>query len=319
MKRAWVAVSLACLLACSKDHEGERDTKGRSSATIGGSTPIASADAAADAGVDPKSQVEGSYVTLAWSGTITQKTGTAPPVGTACTLSVHGGAPHPRFGPGHDAMSVTCGDKTLFDEKDVTTGATNRDFELTEYPVAGEVSAFRYELRAYDRGERTGRNQLDARTAQNELTVYSETIPTFRVTIKLAGKRDVRRGKPLFFENIPPFDTVSKWTATLGSSKGALPFAGKTCTLRVSPGDAQHNCRAMLECDKTMQYGADPNDFCECNVDHGNLLGVADKKPTPVDGDPSLVTDFTARTMTFADEPAGRAPWSASFTLAPAE
>lgn len=44
-----------------------------------------------------------------------------------------------------------------------------------------------------------------------------------------------------------------------------------------------------------------------------------DLKPTPVDSDPSIVADLVAKTATFADEPANRAPWSASFTLAPIE
>jgi hypothetical protein len=315
MRRA-AAIVAACLIACSKHgNESERDTKGRATAIIGTSTavaPVATADAAREASIE--SPIEGAYVTLTWPGTITQVTGAAPAVGTACTLSAHAGM-LPTYAPSHDAMSVTCGDKTLYDDKDAIAGATSQFFLLSESPVMGEASAFRYDVHAFDKGERTGRNQIDVATESNKVTVFSETIPTFRVTIKLAAKREVRHGKPLFTENIPLFSTVPKFTAALTSTKGAPPFASKTCALVISPGDAKHNCRAKLTCGTSTPYGFGEDDFCDCTVDHGRVVSLGDMKPTPVDGDPSLVADLNAKTATLADEPAGRAPWSASFTL----
>ena len=312
---AATAIAVACALSCSRHDASERDTKGRGEAIIGGT--ITTVEAAREASAGPDSLVEGVYVTLTWPGKITESTGTAPAVGTACTLSVHGGMLR-KQSPAHDRMTVTCGNKKIFDEADAINGVTSALFVLSEHPIFGEVSAFRYELLAHDKGERTGRNQIDARTTLNEVTVYSETIPTFRVEIKLDPKRDIRRDKPLYFDDIPPFSTVSKWTASLTSSKGGVPFTGKTCNLAISPGDAKHNCLVQLECAKKIQYGADADDYSICNVDMGNVVGVDDRKPTPVDGDPALRADLAALKMTFADEPANGAPWSASFTLAPA-
>jgi hypothetical protein len=316
---AWV-VGLLVVVGChGHSDKSERDTKGRSTAVIGDNTTTTTSTVTSvpEAGVDAGSVVEIKFVTIAWTASITQSAGAAPSVGTACTVTTHAGALK-STSASHDALRVECGTKTLFDESDITDVPTRASFSLVETPLVGEVSAFTYEMKASDTGPRTGRNQLKVDTAKGTMTVFRDTIPTFRVTMTIPHKRDPRRGLPLFLANVPAFTIVSKSMLTLTSSKGPLPFGGKTCELRISPGNSKQNCMVQLECAKKIVYGGDPDpSFDTCTIRDGRPIAFSDQKPTPIDGDPALSADLDAKTVTFADEPASGAPFSAAFTLTP--
>lgn len=315
----WLLAAIV-LIGCGKHHDSsERDTKGRSTAVIG-EGKIATAAATTTTVVaapsrDPAS-VELGTVTLSWPGKITQSNGKAPPIGSSCALNVLASSASPTK-YGKDVVTVTCGAQTLYDWNAKASGQVNWDFRMTEWPLPGAVSSFEYRLAASDVGARTGdRSQFSVSTKDKELVVFSEIAPTFRVKIALDSVRAVRSGKPLFEAAIPPFPSVIKSKAALASSKGALPFTGKSCELRISPGMSTHNCIVRLECNAKIVFGLNDTGWEDCTLDaSGAPVAVSDTKPTPQDHDPELTVDMNAKTAVLADELANGTSYSASFTL----
>jgi hypothetical protein len=313
----WVIVALL-LVSCRNHDKSDRDTKGRSSAVIGGNTSTATAGTPlAEAGIprDPAS-VELGSLWLTWTGKIRESTGKAPPVGTSCTLNAHARSATPDT-VGQDQLNVMCGIQMLYDEHATYTGQQAWEYLLTETPVADQVSVYAYRLHASDVGVRTGdRNQLTVSTKEKELIVFRDIAPTFRVKIDVDPSTPPRAGKPIFEKNIPPFDVVVKSTATLTSSKGTLPFTGKTCELRISPGWRDSNCQVRLECNKKLVYGVgNVGGWNYCALANSVPVSFSDTKPTTKDNDPELTVDLNAKTAVFADELANGSTYSATFTL----
>ncbi len=312
----WV-IAVLLLASCHHHDKSERDTKGRSGAVIGATTATA-ATTTVDAGLprDPTS-VELGSLSLTWIGKIRESTGKAPPIGTVCTLTTHARSASPDT-VAHDQLSVQCGTQTLYDEHATYTGQQAWDYRLWENPVADVVSVFWYQLAASDVGVRTGdRNQFTVSTKDKELVVFRDIAPTFRVKIDIDRNSASRSGKPIFEKTIPPFAAVVTSKATLTSSKGTLPFTGKTCELRISPGWRDSNCQVRLECNKKLVYPATNNvgGWNHCALTNSMPVSFADTKPTPKDTDPALSVDLTAKTMVLADELPNGSTYNATFTL----
>lgn len=316
MRYALLAVLLVC---CGRDHKSERDTKDRSTAIIGGETH-SMVEAAAPLPPPPTTYardtnvVENGPVTLTWSGPITASSGKAPAIGTTCALST--AITMKERNAWTHAWVVTCGSQKLYDENDKLNGTSHTGNSLDESAVAGKVSVFRYALKASDIGARAGdRSQMSISTKDNELVVFREIPPTFRVTIKVPRWTQERSGKPMFDDNVPPFTDVVKKKATLTSSKGPLPFVGKTCELRMSPASAKYSCRVQVECANKIVFGTENSGFENCVVDGGFPVSMVDDKPTPEDSDPKLTVDTNAKTMVLGDVAKDGTTYTASFTL----
>ena len=311
------AGALAVLLVACRSHEhdkGERDTKERSTAIVTGSTIV-------DAGVveaghvrDP-ALVENGPVTLAWTGTIKQSTGKAPPVGTSCTMSVDFTVTE-EFQPRKRHIAIACGSTSLYDSAASMSGTTHTEFSLGEDQVAGKIAVFDYRLKASDVGTRTGeRNQMTVSTKDRELIVFREIAPTFRVTINLASTAPRREGKPVWESEIPPFRQVVTVKATMNSSTGTLPFTGKTCDVVFSPGTATHNCRVQVTCGGKLVFGIGTSGYESCFMRDDLPFRVIDSEPTPVDHDPILSVDTSDKTMSLSDKLDNGTTYSATFHL----
>src|SRR5258706_5310043 len=100
-------------VACRQKTHGERDTKERSTTTIAATvasttTTLTPAKPKRDSNV-----VETTEVALAWTGTIRESTGKAPPVGTTCTLTTPFRVTDANIWS--HAFVVTCGTQKLYD------------------------------------------------------------------------------------------------------------------------------------------------------------------------------------------------------------
>jgi hypothetical protein len=311
----WIIAALLLLASCRSHDKSERDTKGRSSSVIGNTTPTATT-AVVEAGVtrDP-TVVELGFLWVTWNGKIRESTGKAPPVGTTCTMSAHVRSTAPDA-VGQDQLNVVCGSQMLYDEHATYKGQQAWEYLLWETPVADSVSVYTYRLHASDIGARTGdRNQLTVSTKDKELIVFRENAPTFRVKIEIDPKSAPRSGKPIFEHNSPPFGVVVTAKATLTSSKGTLPFTGKTCELRISPGWTDYNCQVRLECNSKLLYGTGTSGWNHCLLSSGAPVSFTDAAPSTKDNDPELSVDLNAKTAVFADELANGSTYSANFTL----
>jgi hypothetical protein len=301
--RAWWFVPLA-IASCHHPATTERDRKERAE-TVGDPT------------IRDQTAVETNPVTLTWPGTVKTSTGKAPAVGTPCIMATTLKSTNADE-ISHDAWTVSCGGKKLYDEADEVRGTSHTDYVITEHTTFGEPSTFGYSLKASDVGTRAGaRSQITVSTTDHELIVYRETAPTFRVVIDVVAMTGTRHGKPLFEDDIPPFPNVIHEKATLTSSTGVLPWKSKTCDLAVSPGWKTYSCYVHIACDApSLAFGGSSGNGAEsCAMKNGRPATVADVEPTGKDGDPRLSFDLDAKTMTLGDDNDDGTTYSASFKL----
>lgn len=99
------------------------------------------------------------------------------------------------------------------------------------------------------------------------------------------------------------------------SSKGKLPFSGKSCELVISPGWTKYNCNVQLTCGGTLVFGANGSGNEQCTLQNGKPVSFTDTEPTSKDDDPELSVDLVAKTATLADVYGDGTTYSASFTL----
>ena len=296
--RAWWVLLLVC--SCH-EHTSERDRKER-------------AEALGDETRD-QTQVHTVPVTLTWTGAIKTSTGKAPLVGTPCIMATTLESTGPDSLK-HDQWTVSCGGTKVFDETDAVNGTSHTDYTITEHVAFGEVSAFSYSLKATDIGPRAGaRSQITVSTSDSELIVFREIAPTFRITIDIAKNTEVRRGKPLFEVDIPPFNTIIHKKAKRATNTGVLPFRGDVCDLAISPGWSKYPCMVHVQCGDVLAFGGNGGNE-KCVLQNGAPVSLADIEATPVDGDPLLSFDLAKNTATLADNAAdGGAIYWTVFTL----
>jgi hypothetical protein len=205
----------------------------------------------------------------------------------------------------------------LYDENASSTGSRHTENSLWELAASGKLATWRYRIKASDVGTRTGdRNQMSISSADHELIVFREIAPTFRVKIKVDRFSNDRAGKPMFDDSVPEFQALLVRKATLTTSKGPLPFSGKTCDVVITPdGRGKTNCLVQITCGSKTVFGGDLGAGHEdCGLENGAPVDVVDSQPTPDDGDPLLTLDTRTKTMVLSDV-IGAINYSASFTL----
>jgi hypothetical protein len=310
--RVYVLMGLGVVaFGCHEEHGRERDRKNRFK-TEDPSTPVA-ATTSSKVNIRDATAVEVGAQTYAWTGVIRESTGTAPAVGKTCVLTTHVWSTS-NTTINHDMLTVACEGRTLYDDHASFGGQQQWELRLRETP-AFEPSTFAYSLTANDIGTRTGdRNQLTASTRDGEIVVFRDIAPTFRVKIATSGDGPVRRGKPIFENDIPPFTESVSRKAKLTSSTGTLPFGAKECELLIVPGSKGHNCRARVKCASQVIFGLRTTGFEDCTLDAaGRPVAFTDKDPTSVDKDPALTVDLTANTASLSDDTPTN--YSATFAL----
>jgi hypothetical protein len=319
--RDLVGLLVVCsfVVGACKSHEdaSERDHKGRSSARVGDPPPTTTATTATGTGRFSRdsSAVEVGAYTYRWTGTIRESTGKAPAVGKTCTLMSNVWSTSATT-INHDMLKVICDGQTLYDDQARMSGQAQWEMRLGEN-TAFETSTYTYELTIHDIGVRTGdRNQLTASTKDNELIVFRDISPTFRVTVLLDATKPTRHGKPIFETEIPPFANIVTRQATLATSSGPLPFTGKTCVLVIAPGSSRHNCRVRLTCAANIVFGTNTSGYEDCKLDAtGVPTGFVDLDPTSVDHDPEMTVDLGHNSMLLSDVLPNGSTYSATFTL----
>jgi len=281
-----------------------------------------SAPAATTASPTPSSQtpapnLETSPVTLTWKGKLTASSGSAPPVGSPCTLTTTVRS-RPTGMPSYDRLTLECRGDMLYDSSVPLSGAASTTFGLDEEPQAGVVDVFRYFLQSQDVGARTGaRAQITVDTRKHEVTAFRDAAPAFHVQATVDELTAERRGRPITAASVPPFGDVVSRTAKVVAKSGAVPFAASSCELLVSPAYSQtYTCRVLLTCGGHLAYGEGTEGFDKCTLSGGQPVSFADVKPTPLDGDPELTCDLGAGTCTLGDTTKSGATYSVTFALA---
>jgi hypothetical protein len=279
------------------------------------STPAVTATASAAA---PAPDLETSPVTLTWKGKLTASSGSAPPVGSPCTLTTTVRS-RPTGMPSYDRLTLECRGDMLYDSNVPLSGASSYTFGIDEEPQAGVVDVFRYFLKSQDVGARTGaRAQITVDTRKHDVTAFRDAAPTFHVQATVDELTAERRGRPITAGSVPPFGNVVSRMAKVLTRSGPVPFVASSCEMLVSPGyAATYTCRVVLTCGGKVVYGEGTEGFDKCTLPAGQPVSFADVKPTPVDGDPELACDLGAGTCTLGDTTKSGATYSVTLALAP--
>jgi hypothetical protein len=271
-----------------------------------------------DAGAAPPLDVESGRVALSWGARLVSSTGAAPPAGSPCTLTAT--VSSRGTATAHQELLVLqCQGKVLYDSSAPLNGMANMSFGLAETPVAGDVLAFVYALRAEDTGSRSApRAQIAVGTPDGVMEAFRDTLPSFRVRAKIDRLTAVRRGKAITADAVPPFDAVVVRKAKVVAKSGAVPFAASACEMRISPAyQKKHTCRVVLTCAGRAIYGGAEGGFDECQLADRQPVSFVDAYPTPSDGDPQLSADLSADTATLGDTSKTGATYSVTFALSP--
>jgi serine/threonine protein kinase len=135
-------------------------------------------------------------VQLTWKAQVTGATGLHLGSGATCKIEA---AATPRSGkePDVDHTRITCGTQVLYDQDTPLNGISMWSAGLRETPAPGKTSTFREALVYSDKGERSGKSQAAIDTTQSQALVFSDDIPTFRVTLSVEPFTQ-REGSPLF-------------------------------------------------------------------------------------------------------------------------
>ena len=260
--------------------------------------------------------LETSPVTLTWKAHLTASSGSAPPAGSPCNLSVTVTS-KPSGEPNQDQLTLQCQGQMLYDSKAPLNGMSNWSFGLDETPVAGLVGVYRYQMRAGDTGPRSApRAQISLNTDKHVVEAFRDEAPSFRVRASVDASTAERRGRAITADSVPPFAEVVERKAKVTSKSGSVPFGATSCDLKVSPGYSKgHNCRVTLVCGGQTAYGAGTQGFDDCSMVDGHPLTFVDAYPTPSDGDPEINCNLEAGTATLGDTSKAGVTYSVTFAL----
>ncbi len=259
--------------------------------------------------------IESGPVTLIWKGKLRASTGAAPRPGNACTLTARVRSNGARASK--DLVSFQCGGSVLYDSSLPLEGMSSSRFGVGEQPISGEVAQFDYVIEAQDVGTRSGpKAQLSANSKAGVVEVFRDTAPSFRVQAVIERSSQVRQGRPLFTDTVPPFTQVVTRQANVVSKSGRAPFSGSRCTLVISPAYAQgHTCRVTLRCQNKIVYGGAKQGFNHCLLDGNEPASFVDPNPTPASGDPQLQADLKTNTATLSDAQPNGSSYLVQFAL----
>ena len=228
------------------------------------------------------------------------------------TVSSHG-----TISAHQDLLTLQCQGKVLYDSSAPLNGMANTSFGLDETPVAGDVLAFAYSLRAEDIGARSApRAQITVSTLDGVMEAFRDTLPSFHVRAVVEHFTAVRHGKAVTANSVPPFDAVFVRKAKVESKTGAVPFAASACELRISPAyQTKQTCRVILTCGGRAIYGGGTGGFDDCVLVDRQPVSFVDPYPTPSDGDPQLHADLAAGSATLGDTSKSGATYAVTLTL----
>lgn len=240
-----------------------------------------------------------------WDAEITATAGADDlEVGRSCSILAN--AADLRFSSINDdvALSIVCGERTLYDWQEPAVGDTSRGCTLWEQ---AEGERFVHWARCHDRGVRQGRAELTLDTLEGSARIF-RSDGSLDVRLHVEHVSAPRNGRGLYRSRPapPPIVETLERTAIVQEVTGVGGRLGDRCTLRISPPDAGHhpsraNCRAVLRCRSTL-YGAGTSGWNLCAVDaERRPLHAHDTKGTAEDGDPTFSFDLTTGEVRVGD------------------
>lgn len=244
-----------------------------------------------------------------WAAKVSRATGLALAHGSSCVIEARLEGAGDKIGvPG---LTVTCGDRALYDSADPLNGMSSSGSGVRER-AGEERGSQRYVLAYDDQGTRTGkRSQVSIDTSKRLAAVWSDSVPAYRVELDVPLESEAVKGRALL--------AATDWTlrrgAVVKAVSGQSPVrVGARCDLRVSPLARGGQCQTRLRCGASVVYGAGESGYAECAVEGNAVVRVTDPDTTPNGGDPKIDVDVAAGTVTVADE-IGAVKWSADLTL----
>lgn len=247
--------------------------------------------------------------TVQWKAKVTGATGSAVAPGSACVVEAQlaGGAEGilvPR-------LTVTCGDRRLYDSREPLEGMSVFGSEVEEDAADAEGQNL-YALVYEDKGARTGkRAQVSINGTQRAGSVWSDSSPAFRVDFAMPYQSEPVRAEPLLASTARALRREGVVTAVSGSSP-VRTFA--RCSLRVTPLRKQERCLARLRCGSEVLYGKGTTGVAKCTVEGNDILRVIDESPTPSGGDPRIDVEPASGKVVVSDE-IGATRWSVTIDL----
>ena len=264
----------------------------------------ARAEAAAEAERAQARAANAPVGTITWSGVVDTAEGVALPAGTRCEMG--GTFAEIERDTKLRALTVRCGDETLYTAADTPESPAPTNVGLREGPVFGAATHV-YLLRYTDDGPRTGtRPKLDVSTLQHSVVLSREGASPMRVAIYVRDVSAPREGAPLVsrrWSRAPLFATPVERVGRVTLTSGAAPVRlGERCTFEVRPvWEFHESCRVALRCGQRWVYGAREAGYLTCEIRNGAPVGALDERTTSEGGDPRLswrgshvvVSDFT--------------------------
>lgn len=203
-----------------------------------------------------------------------------------------------------ESVKVSCADQVLYDSRTPLNGMAMMSSELFELP--DPKGGWAYEFHYSDTGARSGRTQLTVDPASQEVTVFSEQAPTFRVQIRLNQSRSVvREGLPLF--ETPRTVMPLNLSLSVETQEGPAPIdEGAKCQLnsvfekRTSTAAI---CKTTLSCGKQTLYGGKSTGYGPCRLKGEQVFAFTDSEPSFSDKDPAFSFDLDESTFLLSDTP----------------
>ncbi|MCU0654441.1 MAG: protein kinase [Polyangiaceae bacterium] len=197
-----------------------------------------------------------------------------------------------------------CGTEVLFHSQDQLEGTSMLSWDLSEEPVLGRAGVFRYRLRYSDVGPRTGaRAQATIDTEHRQGMLFRETVPLYRVALRIEPDSATRHGSGLLARNNQQFSAVIERIGQVTEVVGKSPVAkGASCNLMLSPAGSELNCRARLTCEGKKLYGSThDNGYARCDLERGSPIGFFDPGSDRPGDDPETRLDLKAGTLSLKE------------------
>jgi hypothetical protein len=118
-----------------------------------------------------------------WTATVTKASGLPLAVGSSCTIRA--GVIPDSTGMHPIDVEVTCGGRTIYDEKGALNGMSRLDADAKQRAGA-KAGSWVYEIAYRDRGDRSStRNQADLDSTAKIGKVWSDNLPEFRIDLAI--------------------------------------------------------------------------------------------------------------------------------------
>ena len=145
--------------------------------------PVATATAQPTAAPEPEKPAPVRRANATWTATVTGARGLPFGVGSTCTIRA--GVIPDSTGMHPTDVEVTCGGRTIYDQKGPLNGMSMLDSDAKQRPGA-RAGSWVYEIAYRDRGDRSStRNQADLDSTAKIGKVWSDNLPEFRIDLAI--------------------------------------------------------------------------------------------------------------------------------------